>query len=292
MKEKKKITRFLKGYPKFAYLMSNESVCFMIHLLDIEFLRKGNYNVTWPKRIFVSRMGMHKHEFDRCVNELEALGLLDVTKSMNGRYTGYHLNWVAYKRLLKVCAATIDYKRIKDFLTEIKEKGRLIRDVSDYEISKLKGYSNEYHAEAPYVKVYPGFSYLLTPDEICLLMNISEIEHLVKYHTYSFRTKQEWLDKTNMTEEAFDKAVKKMDSLHLIWKTPEDRGMIIYKHSIRGYRNLVDICGATCNYNALKDFFDWLVRKPRTLWYVKKEHIEALEKYGNHYAGMKFPFPD
>lgn len=42
---------------------------------------------------------------------------------------------------------------------------------------------------------YTGFSYLL------MLMHISEIEYLVRYHTYSFRTKQAFLDKTNMKED-------------------------------------------------------------------------------------------
>lgn len=45
-----KTIRFIKGYPKFAYLMSNEAVYFMMHMADIEFLRKGNYNThRWFK---------------------------------------------------------------------------------------------------------------------------------------------------------------------------------------------------------------------------------------------------
>lgn len=290
-----KTIRFIKGYPKFAYLMSNDAVCFMMHMTDIEFLRKCNYSTNWPKKEYASRMNMDIMKFNRCTCELKALGLLDVTKSVNGRYATYTINRVAYQKLLKVCAATINYKRIKSFLKEIKAKGRLILDVSDYEISALKGFSKEYYTEAPYVKVYPGFSYLLTPDEICLLMHISEIEHLVKYHicSCSFRIRQDWLDKTDMTEDVFDKAVKKMIQLSLIWETPKDDTLIIYKQSIRGYRNLVSVCGATINYNALKDYFDWIViKRNRSLWSVKKEDLKALEEYGKHYGRMRSPFLD
>lgn len=290
-----KTVRFIKGYPKFAYLMSNNAVCFMMHMADIEFLRKCNYTTNWSKKQYASRMNLNIREFNRCACELVELGLLDVTKSANGRYTAYWINQMAYRKLLKVCAATINYKRIKSFLKEIKAKGRLIQDVSDYEISALKEFPNEYYSEAPYVKVYPGFSCLLTPDEVCLLMHISEIEHLVKYHntSYSFQIRQEWLDKTDMAEDVFDEAVKKMKQLSLIWETPKDDAQIIYKHSIRGYRNLIDVCGATFNYNALKDYFDWLIiKRKRSLCSVKEEDLKKLEEYGRHYGRMSFPFHD
>lgn len=288
-----KTIRFIKGYPKFAYLMSNEAVYFMMHMADIEFLRRGNYNTNWSKNEYVNRMNMDVRQFDGCINELEALGLLEVTKSINGRGVTYTLNKIAYRKLLKVCAATVHYERIKDFLTKLNAEGRLIRDVSDYEISTIRGYSKVYRLETPYVKFYPGSSYLLPPDEICLLMHISEIEYLVKYHTYSFQTKQAFLDKTNMEADAFDRAVNNLHYLHLILKTPEDIEGTIYRRNIIGYNNLVNICGATCNYNALKEFFEWLtVKRKRSLRSVKPEYLEALKEYGNHYSGMKFPFPD
>lgn len=289
----KKTVRFIKGYPKFAYLMSNDAVCFMMHMVDIEFLRRGNYNTNWSQNEYVSRMNMDVRQFNSCLSELKALGLLEVTKSLNGRGVRYTLNQAAYRKLLKVCAATIHYDRIKNFLKEIKTEGRLIEHVSDYEISTIRGYTKLYLSEAPYVKFYTGFSYLLTPDEICLLMHISEIEYLVKFHTYSFRTKQAFLDKTNMKSDAFDRAVNKLHQLHLILKIPGDVEGTIYRRSFFGYNNLVDVCGATCNYKALKEYFDWLaVKRKWSLRSVKPEHLKALEEYGNHYSGMKFPFPD
>lgn len=69
---------------------------------------------------------------------------------------------------------------------------------------------------------YTGFSYLLIPDEIYLLMRISEFEYLVRYHTYSFRTKQAFLDKTNMKEDTFDEDVNNLHYTYLTLKTPED----------------------------------------------------------------------
>lgn len=289
----KKTVRFIKGYPKFAYLMSNDAVCFMMHMADIEFLRRGNYKANWFKGEYVDRMNMNVKQFNRCVTELEALGLLEITRSVNGRGVIYTLNQMAYNKLLNVCAATIHYDRIKDFLTKLNAEGRLIRDVSDYEISTVKGYSKSNYSEAPFVKFYPGVSYLLTPDEICLLMHIFEIEYLVKYSICSFRTKQAFLDKTNMDSEAFEKSVNKLHQLHLIIKTTNDATGTIYKHSYAGYNNLVNVCGATCNYKALKEYFDWLIIKGnRTLWNVKQWHLKALEEYGSHYNGMEFPFSD
>lgn len=289
-----KTIRFIKGYPKFAYLMSNDAVYFMMHMVDIEFLRRGNYNThRWFKGEYVRRMNMKVKQFNRCVTELETLGLLKVTRRINGNGLTYTLNQMAYRKLLKVCAATIHYDRIKDFLTKLKAEGRLIRDVSDYEISTVKGYSKSNYSEAPYVKFYPGFSYLLTPDEICLLMHIFEIEYLAKYSICSFRTKRDFLDKTNMEPDAFDKAVNNLHRLRLIMKTTDDAAGTIYKHSYAGYSNLVKVCGATYNYKALKEYFDWLIVKGnRTLWDVRHWHFEALEEYGNHYSGMEFPFSE
>ena len=94
----KKTVRFIKGYPKFAYLMSNDAVCFMMHMADIEFLRRGNYKANWFKGEYVDRMNMNVKQFNRCVTELEALGLLEITRSVNGRGVIYTLNQMAYNK--------------------------------------------------------------------------------------------------------------------------------------------------------------------------------------------------
>lgn len=99
---------------------------------------------------------------------------------------------------------------------------------------------------------YTGFSYLL------MLMRISEFEYLVRYHTYSFRTKQVFLDKTNMKEDTFDEDVNNLHYTYLTLKTPEDVKGTIYRSNIFGYNNLVDTCGTTCNYKALKEYLSGL----------------------------------
>lgn len=96
-----------------------------------------------------------------------------------------------------------------------------------------------------------GFAYLL------MLMHIAEIEYLVRYHTYSFQTKQAFLDKTNMKEDTFDGDVNNLHYTYLTLKTPEDAEGIIYRYNIFGYNNLVDAWGTTCNYKALKEYFVW-----------------------------------
>lgn len=105
---------------------------------------------------------------------------------------------------------------------------------------------------------YTGFSYLLIPDEIYLLMRISEFEYLVRYHTYSFRTKQAFLDKTNMKEDTFNEDVNNLHYTYLTLKTPEDVKGTIYRRNIFGYNNLVDTCGTTWNYKALKEYLSGL----------------------------------
>lgn len=90
---------------------------------------------------------------------------------------------------------------------------------------------------------YTGFSYLIIPDEIYMLMHISEIEYLVRYHTYSFRTKQAFLDKMNMKEDTFDEDVNNLHYTYLTLKTTKDVKGTIYRRNIFGYNNLVDTCG-------------------------------------------------
>lgn len=289
---KKKITRYLKGYPKFTYFMSNESVCFMIHLQDIEFLRKGGYNTTWPVEQYIARTGLSQSDFYRCTWELTRLGLLVTERSECKKFVSYALNQKGYNRLLEVCGATYDCDRTKSLLKEVKAKGRFAENITDNEITSLKGFSRESTREASYVRVYPGFSYFLTANEICLLMHIADIEFLMRFKTYSFWTKKEWLDKTNMEEAVFDKAVRNLKYWRIINEPDKTDDRVVYKINYRVFDKLVDICGATCNYNALKEFFTWLtIKEKRAILSVREKELEALAHYGNHYGGMQFPFP-
>lgn len=287
-----KQVRYLKGYPGFTYVMSSEAFCFVMHLIDIKYLQDNNYNIFWSQEEYIERMGMGKNAFLRCLWELKRIGLLITTKGEDGNRVAYTLNMPAYDKLVKVCGSTYNPQRLKEFLKTIREKGRKVGDITDREISFLEGVAGRGGKEASYVKYYTGFSYLLNPDEICLLMHILDIEFITRYKPDSFQRKEEWLSRTNMDEPVFNKSVRNLEQLGIIERTTgKDRRPLLIL-SQYGYDKLVAVCGTTYNYHALKEFFTWFTQKQkRSINNVLTHELEALEHYGKNYGAMNFPFP-
>lgn len=285
-------SRYLKGYPGFSYVMSSEAVCFVMHLVDVKYLQDNNYNIFWTQEEYIERMGMGRKPFIRCLWELKRIGLLVDTQDENGKRVAYTLNMSAYDKLVRICGATYNPQRLKEFLNTIKKTGRRLDNIPDREIALLGSVSGRGGKEASYVKYYTGFSYALSPDEICLLMHMVDIEFIARYKPGCFRKKEEWLARTGMDEPVFDKSVRNLEQLGMIKKTTAEDRKPLFVIFPTGYNNLVAVCGTTYNYHALKEFFTWFIQKQkRSLNNVLAHEIEALKNYGQNYGAMNFPFP-
>ena len=116
-------SRYLKGYPGFSYVMSSEAVCFVMHLVDVKYLQDNNYNIFWTQEEYIERMGMGRKPFIRCLWELKRIGLLVDTQDENGKRVAYTLNMPAYDKLVRICGATYNPQRLKEFLNTIKKTG-------------------------------------------------------------------------------------------------------------------------------------------------------------------------
>ena len=285
-------SRYLKGYSCFNYVMSSEAVCFVMHLLDVKYLHDKGYNICWTQEEYIARMGMGRNPFLKCLYELNRIGLLVDTPDETGERVAYTLNMPAYDKLVKICGATYNSQRLKEFLNTVRKTGRRLKDIPDREITLLGSVSGRGTKEAPYVKYYTGFSYALSPDEICLLMHMVDIEFLARYKPGSFRKKEEWLARTGMNEPVFDKSVRNLERLEMIKETTAEDRKPLFVIFPTGYDNLVAICGTTYNYHALKEFFTWFIQKQkRPLNNVLTHEIEALKNYGQNYGAVNFPFP-
>lgn len=285
-------SRYLKGYSGFSYVMSSEAVCFVMHLLDVKYLQDKGYNIFWTQEEYIGRMGMGKNPFLKCLRELDRIGLLADTPDENGERVAYTLNMPAYDRLVRICGATYNALRLKEFLDTVRKTGRRLDNIPDREIALLGAVSGRGGKEAPYVKYYPGFSYALSPDEICLLMHMVDIEFIARYKPGSFCKKEEWLAKTGMNEPAFNKSVRNLERFGLIEKTAAGNRKPLFVIFPAGYDSLVAVCGTTYNYHALKEFFTWFMQKQkRSLNNVLAHEIEALKHYGQNYGAVNFPFP-
>lgn len=114
-------SRYLKGYSCFNYVMSSEAVCFVMHLLDVKYLHDKGYNICWTQEEYIERMGMGRNPFLGCLYELNRIGLLVDTLDETGERVTYTLNMPAYDKLVKICGATYNSQRLKEFLQYGKE---------------------------------------------------------------------------------------------------------------------------------------------------------------------------
>lgn len=121
-------SRYLKGYSYFNYVMSSEAVCFVMHLLDVKYLHDKGYNICWTQEEYIERMGMGRNPFLKCLYELNRIGLLVDTLDETGERVTYTLNMPAYDKLVKICGATYNSQRLKEFLNTVRKTGRRLKD--------------------------------------------------------------------------------------------------------------------------------------------------------------------
>ena len=129
-------TPFIKCYPRLSCMFDASEIVFILHMLDIAYIRSKGYNTVWSKGHLMKRMNIRLRTFDRCVKRMTELGLLD-RLPQDGMYD-YLWNMALYNRLLRIISATHDINRLREFCqkTFIEQK-RNIQSVSEDEIKLL-----------------------------------------------------------------------------------------------------------------------------------------------------------
>lgn len=127
-------------------------------------------------------------------------------------------------------------------------------------------------------KSYPGFSYVLTPDEERMLKHLLEIEYLRKLgHKVDF-TRAEYMKRMALREYTFDRSARSLCRLGLAVKTADSsRNRVQYRLNSEMYLKLVHIVSLTRNIDRLVQFFDFHIFKlGKSIGELTEEDIRTL----------------
>lgn len=129
-------TPFIKYYPHLSCMFDASEIVFILHMLDIAYIRSKGYNTVWSKGHLMNRMNIRLRTFDRCVKRMVELGLLD-RLPQDGMYD-YLWNMPLYNHLLRIMSATRDINRLREFCRKtFVEQKRSIQSVLEDEIRLL-----------------------------------------------------------------------------------------------------------------------------------------------------------
>lgn len=127
---------FVKCNLNLSCMFDASEVIFIMHMINIAYLRSKGYNTIWSKAHLMQRMNLRLRTFNRCVERMTELKLLD-RMPQEGMYD-YLWNMERYNRLLQVMSATTDLNRLREFCRKnFIEQKRDILFISDTEIELL-----------------------------------------------------------------------------------------------------------------------------------------------------------
>lgn len=136
MTEKNPQFAFVKCNLNLSCMFDANEIIFIMHMVDIAYLRSKGYNTVWSKKHLMLRMNIRLRVFDRCIKRMIELKLLE-RKLQDGMYD-YIWDMELYNRLLQIVSGTNDINRLKSFCEKVFiDQKRTIQSVSDEEIKRL-----------------------------------------------------------------------------------------------------------------------------------------------------------
>lgn len=127
-------------------------------------------------------------------------------------------------------------------------------------------------------KCYPGFSYLLNPDEERFLKHMKEIAYLARRGEKTDFTRAEYRRRMGLREYTFDRCAQVLCRMGLVVKTSDSsRNHVHYELNEEAYERLVQIVSATRNINRLIEFFNFhIFQLGKTILEVSDAEINRL----------------
>lgn len=131
---------------------------------------------------------------------------------------------------------------------------------------------------ASFEKAYPGFSYILTPDQERFMKHMTEIAFLRRRGEKTDFTRAEYMRRMGLKEYTFDRCAKSLCELGLIIKTADSsRNRVHYSLNEPVYDKLVRIVSTTRNIDRLIGFFAFHVFKlGKSIESLSDEQIDGL----------------
>ena len=107
-------------------------------------------------------------------------------------------------------------------------------------------------------KCYPGFSYLLSPEEERFLKHMKEIAYLARRGEKTNFTRAEYRRRMGLREYTFDRCARTLCQIGLVIKTTDScRNYVHYELCEEAYARLVQVVSATRNVDRLIEFFNF-----------------------------------
>lgn len=129
---------FIKFHKVLSLLFNPSEVIFILHMLDVESLKKHGHKIEWTRNFYMARMGMTSYTFDRCIETLMAIGLLTKTNNIEGNRVYYSLDMDLYDRLIHILSANKNVYIMIDFcMKNFKTDSRRIDSITDEELLEL-----------------------------------------------------------------------------------------------------------------------------------------------------------
>lgn len=123
-------------YLNLSCLFDPAEIVFLLHMVDMESMKRSGYNTTWSKDFLLLRMNLGVRLFDRITKKLILMGLL--SKDKVGNKYAYSLNLKAYRKLIGFLSITNDIFKLKVFCETVFIKGgRKIQDVTGSDLKML-----------------------------------------------------------------------------------------------------------------------------------------------------------
>jgi len=136
----------------------------------------------------------------------------------------------------------------------------------------------ELNDKTPFVKYYPGLSYMFSLAETRFILHMVDIDYKKKNGFNTDWTRAEYMKVMGMNEYNFDKCIKRFIGLNLLERTNNLTGnRVYYSFNSKVYEKLVRILSATCNVNKLIAFCTANFKEnKRSIESITEEEIKAL----------------
>lgn len=130
----------------------------------------------------------------------------------------------------------------------------------------------------PFEKSYPGFSYVLSPEEERFLKHMKEIAFLRRRGEKTDFTRAEYMRRMGLREYTFDRCAKSLCQMGLVIRTADSsRNRVHYDLNESTYDKLVWIVSQTRNTDRLIEFFDFHIFKlGKSIDSIREDEIRQL----------------
>lgn len=129
---KKSVTFYLN----LSCLFDPAEIIFLLHMVDMEYMKQSGYNTVWSKEFLLLRMNLGMRLFDRITKKLISMGLLSKEKA--GNKYAYSIDMETYHKLVGFLSLTNDVFKLKAFCETVFIKGKKkIQDVTGSDLKTL-----------------------------------------------------------------------------------------------------------------------------------------------------------